>query len=64
MESKESKNRIFHLNFLLANLGFSGSTIVKSLKLPKTTVSNDVKLYNESLTVEKTPGSGRPAGLA
>jgi hypothetical protein len=62
MELKELKNRKKILSFLLENSGSSGSWIEKNLKLPKTTVCSVIKRYNQTLAIDRSPGSGRPAG--
>jgi transposase len=62
MESKELKNRKKILSFSLENPGSSSSSIAKKLKLPKSTVCSVIKRYNQSLTMDRSPGSGRPAG--
>lgn len=44
------------------NPSLSGSSIAKSLKLPKSTVNKVIKRYKESLTVDQAPGRGRKPG--
>jgi hypothetical protein len=61
MESKKLQNQKKILSFLLKNPSFSGSWIAKSLKLPKTIVCSVIKRYNQTLTMDRSPGSWRPA---
>jgi hypothetical protein len=62
MESKELQNRQIIVSFFVDNPGVSFSMISKALKLPKSSVGKVIKRYKESLTVERSPGSGRKPG--
>lgn len=48
----------------LENPNLSGSSITKSLKLPKATVNSVIRKFKETLSIERKPGSGRKAGPA
>lgn len=62
MEAEEIEKRKKILAHFLENPSVSSSSILKALKLPRSTVARVIKRYKETLTVDRAKGSGRKTG--
>ena len=62
MTSKHAVNREKIVHKWLENPDLSCALIAKTLKLPRRTVSDVIKRYKETLSIESKPGSGRKKG--
>lgn len=62
MQPTELEKRRIILHKLSENPDQSGSSVAKSLGMPISTVNKVIKRYKESLTIERSPGSGAKSG--
>lgn len=64
MELNQFEKRKLILHTKIQNPELSSNAIAKKLKFPPRTVSRVIKRFNETLTIDRAPGGGRPSGPA